>query len=98
MVKFNSEGLKNMMLQILAQAVLDYKRNKRAIRRNKLKLEASTDLEESITLMESIKLLEGENKAIERYVINPNSNCYVYTDLEPTYFIKKFKEEFNIND
>lgn len=96
MVRYNSEGLKNMMLQILAKAVDDYRRNLRAIERNKKKLELSTDLEESIELIGKIKLSEGENKAIVRYILDEKSNCYVYTDLEPSYFIKKFREEFGI--
>jgi len=94
----NTEGVKILMIHVLQRAIQDYRVNKRAIKRLETKYDLSVDLEESIEIFSKIERLKGENDAIERYIFNKNSNCYHYTDIEPDYVIRLFREEIKTDD
>ena len=91
----NTEGVKILMIHVLQRAIQDYRANKRAIKRLTTKYDLSVDLEESIEIYSKIERLKGENDAIERYIFNKSSNCYQYTDIEPDYIIRLFREELS---
>lgn len=86
------------MIHVLMRAIQDYRANNRAIKRLQTKYDLSVDLEESIEIFSKIERLKGENDAIERYIFNKNSNCYHYTDIEPDYVIRLFREEIKDDD
>ncbi len=94
----NSEGLKIMMLKVLEIAIQDYKSNIRAIARYDKKIYESVDLDETIDFMRKKSELIGENKAIEKFVLDRNNIVYGTTNIEPTYFIKLFKQEIMSDD
>lgn len=86
------------MIHVLQRAIQDYRANNRAIKRLQTKYDLSVDLEESIEIFSKIERLKGENDAIERYIFNKDSNCYYYTDIEPDYVIRLFREEIKDDD
>ena len=83
------------MINVIAIALQDYKRNKRAIKRLDDKIYLSVDLEETIELMAKKSELIGENKAIIKYIADEESNVYTFTDLEPDYIKRLFEESIN---
>lgn len=98
MIKYDYEGVKNLMLAILNEAIQTYRRNKRAIKRYDEKIYLSVDLEETIDLLEHKNRLIGENNAIEKFILNKNNIVYSNTDLNPDHVIRLFRMEIEDDD
>ena len=94
MIKYDYEGVKNLMLAILNEAIQTFRRNKRAIKRYDEKIYLSVDLEETIDFLEKKNRLIGENDAISKFILNKNNIVYSNTDLNPDHVIKLFRMEF----
>lgn len=98
MINYDYEGVKNLMLAIINDAIQTFRRNKRAIKRYDEKIYLSVDLEETIDLLEHKNRLIGENEAISKFILNKNNIVYSNTDLNPDRFIKLFMMEFEDDD
>lgn len=98
MIKYDYEGVKNLMLAILNEAIQTYRRNKRSIKRYDEKIYLSVDLEETIDLIEHKNRLIGENDAISKFILNKNNIVYSNTDLNPDHVIRLFRMEFEEDD
>lgn len=93
MINYDYEGVKNLMLAIINDAIQTFRRNKRAIKRYDEKIYLSVDLEETIDLLEHKNRLIGENNAITKFILNKNNIVYSNTDLNADNFIRLFREE-----
>lgn len=98
MIKYDYEGVKNLMLAIINDAIQTFRRNKRAIKRYDEKIYLSVDLEETIDLLEHKNRLIGENNAISKFILNKNNIVYSNTDLDADNFIRLFRMEFEDDD
>lgn len=98
MINYNFEGVKAMMISVILNAVQEHRRNKRAIKRLDDKIYLSVDLDETIDLMQKRAELIGENKAIERFILNKESLPYSYIDTDAGYIIRLFREELSDDD
>lgn len=98
MINYDYEGVKNLMLAILNEAIQTFRRNKRAIKRYDEKIYLSVDLEETIDLLEHKNRLIGENDAISKFILNKNNIVYSNTDLNPDHVIRLFRMEFEEDD
>lgn len=98
MIKYDYEGVKNLMLAILNDAIQTFRRNKRAIKRYDEKIYLSVDLEETIDFLEKKNRLIGENDAISKFILNKNNIVYSNTDLDPDHVIRLFRMEFEEDD
>lgn len=98
MIKYDYEGVKNLMLAILNDAIQTFRRNKISIKRYDEKIYLSVDLEETIDLLEHKNRLIGENNAIEKFILNKNNIVYSNTDLNPDHVIRLFRMEFEDDD
>lgn len=98
MVNYDYEGVKNLMLAIINDAIQTFRRNKRAIKRYDEKIYLSVDLEETIDLLEHKNRLIGENNAITKFILNKNNIVYSNTDLDADNFIRLFRMEFEDDD
>lgn len=98
MVNYDYEGVKNLMLAIINDAIQTFRRNKRAIKRYDEKIYLSVDLEETIELLEHKNRLIGENNAIAKFILNKNNIVYANTDLDADNFIRLFRMEFEEDD
>ena len=95
MINYNFEGVKIMMMSIITNAIQEHRRNKRAIKRLDKKIYLSVDLDDTIDLMQKRAELKGENKAIERFILNKESLPYSYIDTDVGYIIRLFREELS---
>lgn len=98
MINYNFEGVKAMMISVILNAVQEHRRNKRAIKRLDEKIYLSVDLDDTIDLMQKRAKLIGENKAIERFILNKESLPYSYIDTDAGYIIRLFREELSDDD
>lgn len=98
MINYDYEGVKNLMLAIINDAIQTFRRNKRAIKRYDEKIYLSVDLEETIDLLEHKNRLIGENNAITKFILNKNNIVYSNTDLNADNFIRLFRMEFEDDD
>lgn len=98
MINYDYEGVKNLMLAILNEAIQTFRRNKRAIKRYDEKIYLSVDLEETIDLLEHKNRLIGENDALSKFILNKNNIVYSNTNLNPDHVIKLFRMEFEEDD
>lgn len=98
MINYDYEGVKNLMLAIINDAIQTFRRNKRAIKRYDEKIYLSVDLEETIDLLEHKNRLIGENNAITKFILNKNNIVYSNTDLDADNFIRLFRMEFEDDD
>lgn len=98
MINYNYEGVKNLMLAILNEAIQTYRKNKRAIKCYDEKIYLSVDLEETIDLLEHKNRLIGENDAISKFILDKNNIVYSNTDLNPDHVIRLFRMEFEEDD
>ena len=76
MIKYYYEGVKNLMLAILNEAIQTFRRNKRAIKRYDEKIYLSVDIDETIDLLKHKNRLIGENDAISKFILNKNNIVY----------------------
>lgn len=95
MINYNFEGVKAMMMSVITNAIQEHRRNKRAIKRLDEKIYLSVDLDDTIDLMQKRAELKGENKAIERFILNEKSLPYSYIDTDACYIIRLFREELS---
>lgn len=98
MINYDYEGVKNLMLAILNDAIQTFRRNKRAIKRYDEKIYLSVDLEETIDFLEKKNRLIGENDAISKFILNKNNIVYSNTDLDPDRVIRLFRMEIEDDD
>lgn len=98
MINYNYEGVKNLMLAIINDAIQTFRRNKRAIKRYDEKIYLSVDLEETIDLLEHKNRLIGENNAITKFILNKNNIVYSNTDLDADNFIRLFRMKVEDDD